>query len=140
MSKLWALARTYDKQIGYFLIGLFLFALGWQVGRLTSPYTSAQPIVFEDRECSACSSSGGGEEKLQALLHQGSSAEEGSAVAGTTAEQGEFVASMNSDLYHHTSCPAARRIKEENKVWFTSATEAEGAGYEPSVCASEYNK
>ncbi len=42
---------------------------------------------------------------------------------------GQFVGSKNSDKYHHTSCPGASRIKDENKVWFASQAEAEAAGY-----------
>lgn len=34
-----------------------------------------------------------------------------------------------SKLYHFTWCSGAKRIKEENKLWFSSSTEAERAGY-----------
>ncbi|OGN09598.1 MAG: hypothetical protein A3C61_01610 [Candidatus Yanofskybacteria bacterium RIFCSPHIGHO2_02_FULL_39_10] len=39
------------------------------------------------------------------------------------------VTSKNSDKYHYTWCAGAKRIKEENKVWFNSSQEAEGRGY-----------
>ena len=39
------------------------------------------------------------------------------------------VASKNSDKYHYTWCAGAKKIKEENKVWFSSAEEAESKGY-----------
>ncbi len=39
------------------------------------------------------------------------------------------VASKNSDKYHFTWCSGAKRIKEENKIWFNSAQEAESRGY-----------
>ena len=39
------------------------------------------------------------------------------------------VASKNSDKYHYTWCSGAKRIKEENKVWFNSDKEAESRGY-----------
>ncbi len=41
------------------------------------------------------------------------------------------VASKNSTskLYHFTWCSGAKRIKEENKVWFASEAEAVTAGY-----------
>lgn len=41
----------------------------------------------------------------------------------------KVVASKNSDKYHFTWCSGAKRIKPENQIWFTSATEAEKAGY-----------
>lgn len=45
-----------------------------------------------------------------------------------------FVASKNGKLYYTPSCAGAKRIKEENKVWFTSTEEAKNAGYSPSSC------
>ena len=45
---------------------------------------------------------------------------------------GSFVGSRNSDKYHYPWCPGAQRIKEENKVWFTTREEAERAGYTPA--------
>lgn len=44
---------------------------------------------------------------------------------------GMFVASKNSTIYHKPDCKYAKQIKEENKVWFKSAEEAEKAGYKP---------
>ena len=44
----------------------------------------------------------------------------------------KFVASKNSTKYHHPWCSGAQRIKEENKVWFSSKKEAEKAGYTPA--------
>lgn len=44
---------------------------------------------------------------------------------------GMFVASKNSTIYHKPDCKYVKRIKEENKVWFKSAEEAEKAGYKP---------
>lgn len=39
-----------------------------------------------------------------------------------------FVASVNSDVYHVSSCFYVDRIKESNRIWFTSAEEAEASG------------
>lgn len=41
------------------------------------------------------------------------------------------VASKNSTTkkYHYTWCPSAAKIKDANKLWFASATEAESRGY-----------
>ncbi|MDX1535483.1 MAG: hypothetical protein R3346_01860 [Candidatus Spechtbacterales bacterium] len=43
---------------------------------------------------------------------------------------GRVVASVNSDKYHYEHCPGAKRIKEENKIYFTNNQEAVEAGYE----------
>jgi hypothetical protein len=45
-----------------------------------------------------------------------------------------FVASKNSKIYHRPDCKYAKRIKEENKIWFRSDEEAAEAGYKPHDC------
>ena len=44
-------------------------------------------------------------------------------------EQGNFVGSINSIKYHWPDCSFAKRISEENKVWFPSEQEAQNSGY-----------
>jgi len=43
--------------------------------------------------------------------------------------RGEIVASKNGTRYYLSGCSGGNRIKEENKIYFTSVAEAEGAGY-----------
>jgi hypothetical protein len=45
---------------------------------------------------------------------------------------GNFVASKNGTKYHYPWCSGAQSIKEENKIWFSTAEEAQKAGYEPA--------
>ena len=47
---------------------------------------------------------------------------------------GIFVASKNSKIYHRPDCRYVKRIKEENKIWFQSAKEAEDRGYTSHNC------
>lgn len=56
-------------------------------------------------------------------------------VEKTTATQtvGKYVASKNGTRYYLPTCSGANRIKEENKIWFTSIEEAQSEGYEPAV-------
>ena len=47
-----------------------------------------------------------------------------------------YVGSKSGSVYYLPSCKGATSIKEENKVWFVSASEAEAAGYKPAAnCA-----
>lgn len=46
---------------------------------------------------------------------------------------GKYVGSKSGKRYHLPSCPGAKRIKEENKVWFESKEAAEKAGYSPAA-------
>lgn len=45
---------------------------------------------------------------------------------------GSYVASKTGTKYYLPWCGTAKRIKEENKVWFASKAEAEAAGYAPA--------
>jgi hypothetical protein len=45
---------------------------------------------------------------------------------------GQYVASKSGKSYHLPWCAGAKQIKEENKVYFNSKTEAEAAGYAPA--------
>jgi hypothetical protein len=57
------------------------------------------------------------------------------AVAAAKASTGTYVASKTGSKYYLPSCSGAKRIKEENKVWFEDKAEAEKAGYQPaSTC------
>lgn len=46
-----------------------------------------------------------------------------------TAISGNFMASINGKAYYPATCEAAKRIKEENRIWFNSREEAEADGY-----------
>lgn len=46
---------------------------------------------------------------------------------------GEYVASRNGSKYHRISCPGVKQMSEQNKIYFTSVTEAEAAGYQPAA-------
>jgi len=43
--------------------------------------------------------------------------------------QGILVGSVNSDKYHWPECSFAKRIAEQNQIWFSSEQEAQNAGY-----------
>ena len=46
-----------------------------------------------------------------------------------------YVGSKNSDKFHYPECKWARKIKEENQIWFNSRQEAINKGYVPcKVC------
>jgi hypothetical protein len=51
------------------------------------------------------------------------------AAAAALPEAGGYVASKNGTKYHLPWCSGAKRILEENKVWFKTKEEAEAAGY-----------
>lgn len=48
-----------------------------------------------------------------------------------------YVASKNSKVFHKPDCSFAAKIKEENKVWFSSIEEAESKGFKPHSCVNQ---
>jgi len=51
------------------------------------------------------------------------------------AKEKRYVASKNGKMYYPIGCSAAKRIKPENEIWFSSETEAEKSGYiKSSMC------
>lgn len=45
----------------------------------------------------------------------------------------QYVASKNGKVFHLPWCPGAKRIKEENKIWFSSKEEALALGLKPAA-------
>ena len=58
-----------------------------------------------------------------------SSDRDASSKEGQTGIEGNFVASKNGKLYYPSGCKGANRIKEENRVWFSTREDAESLGY-----------
>lgn len=54
-------------------------------------------------------------------------------VTGGAGVTESLVASKNGTKYHLPSCPGAKQIAEQNKIFFTSANEARAAGYQPAA-------
>jgi hypothetical protein len=136
LTSLWITWKRYQHKIGYIVVGILLFAAGWQTGRVTSPYYAANPIVFEEaagvtnngspEALLALQEAGLGNERVAESVQQSDSpvAEVAAAVTiSPTTQVGEdsplpstearlYVGSKNSNLYHHKDCPCAKRIKE----------------------------
>lgn len=55
------------------------------------------------------------------------------AAAAVNAGPRNFVASKSGTKYYLPACSGAKSIKEENKVWFATAAEAQAAGYAPAA-------
>ena len=50
-----------------------------------------------------------------------------------TESTAKYVGSKSGTKYHLMTCAGAKRIKEENKVFFATAADAEAAGYSPAA-------
>ena len=47
-------------------------------------------------------------------------------------QAGNLVGSKNGTAYHLLTCPGAKQIKEENKIYFSTKEDAQKAGYHPA--------
>jgi Adenosine deaminase len=53
----------------------------------------------------------------------------------SSADSGSYVANANTGVFHYSWCHYVNRMKDSNKVYFSSAKAAEDAGYRPcKVC------
>lgn len=145
VSRMRLFFAQYDNAIGTAILAILIFVLGWYAGRVMSPYYASSPIVFEDRTCDVCPASQG---SLQDLLEKspGTKPPETSVETRTgqpggqevpAGQQGVYVASKNSNLFHHYTCAPAKTIKPENRVWYATYEEAQSAGLSPSACTQK---
>lgn len=70
--------------------------------------------------------------KAKEMVHQGTAPSASSSLS-VGKESGSFVASKQGKKYFPVDCGTAKSIKEENKVFFGSESEAVAAGYERSL-------
>ena len=105
--------------------GVILIALiSFGAGRLTGLEINKESIIIEDPAPTA---------SIQESLNnnQENIKPEGQSSNISSAQEGKFVGSINSDKYHWPWCPFAKNIKPENQIWFNSEAEAQAAGYKP---------
>jgi hypothetical protein len=105
LSKFREKVKLYENDIIIAVVIILVALIGFGLGRLSVIREQKIPAVIENTPAAASSAN---TEKL-------------------------YVASKNSDKYHYPWCSGAQRIKEENKVWFSSKEEAEKAGYSPAT-------
>lgn len=90
---------------------------------------SSEDLESEEEDQSSDSSSG---EQMEAELEVETDYEDDEMVGSF------YVGSTTSDKYHRPDCRYAEKIKDENKIFFSDAEEAEEAGYSPcKVCNPE---
>lgn len=146
----------HENRIILFLGVILLSLISYGVGRLGAPKPKEQVIIeagaqefFKDSEPKEASSNSVASVKkdetwelptiikeqqnsIQAPANLSKPDAASANNVGESKNQGLYVASKNGAKYHLPTCSGAKRIKEENKIWFNSKQEAEKAGYEPA--------
>jgi|SRR3989344_445344 len=136
-TSLWIAWQRYKANIGLFTATAVALLIGIYIGQTMSPLTAATPIIFTDVPREDISQSIESV-KLSGVALRPVSSKQPSVAAATTSPNtngsGDYIASKNSNLYHHTSCAAAKRILPANARFFKTPQEAEGVGLTPSKC------
>lgn len=118
------------RQGDLFLAGLImLVSIGsFGLGRLSALWPEKQPVRI-DQTAEIGESAVRGLDKT--ALRDDFTGRSDSSVSSFPS--GQYVASKNGSSYHFPWCSGAKRIKEENKIWFQTKEEAEAGGYKPAA-------
>jgi len=124
--------------IGIILISLVSFGSGWLLGNnsvLSSDAATQESIIIEDQKAVLTENlnlEALSIKKTESENETTATIEEGQQIEEAKPETSNIVASKNGTVYHYVWCSGAKRIKEENKIYFNSIEEAEKAGYRPA--------
>lgn len=135
-------AREWFEENGsklFFFLGVIVsIALAFLGGFLLGRDRQVEPLVITTPAPLCEASAKGGEALVEAEEEKpvkaatagaGSVASTSNTPVQSGSDSCAFVGSRNSDKYHLPKCSWAKRIKPENRVCFTSATDAESKGY-----------
>ncbi|MEK7646919.1 MAG: hypothetical protein AAB378_00915 [Patescibacteria group bacterium] len=98
---------------------ILIAIIGFGLGRLSAIYERKTPITVEYLD--------------KTDVTNAATAQNGNDKTNHATDSAGIVASKNGSKYYMTDCPAASRIKAENRIQFNSTKEAEEAGYTASV-------
>ncbi len=121
------LAKNEDRiilSIGFMLVAILSFG----AGKLSETYHPQTPIIFQDAPHTDATNDTAGVAR-DAINEQ---AGEASAKAGGVQTQGKIIGNKNSMIYHVPGGAFYDKISEQNRVYFNSEQEAQGAGFRKS--------
>lgn len=120
------------EKIFYTSLAVLLGVFGFLLGKLSEVEHKKADIILEqaiqgDYTKSAYSA------PIEAINGQKQALEGQTQAQNTANSAGQFVASKKGTAYHLLTCPGAKQIKEENKIYFQTKEEAIAAGYKPAA-------
>jgi hypothetical protein len=116
--------------IGFVLVAIIAFG----AGRLSAPQLDKNAVIIEQPNASSSAVNLYGNVSQSAINSVGSGSAIKTSLAPAGQAEGMFVASRGGTKYHWPWCSYGEKIKEANKIWFNSETEAQAAGYSPCAC------
>lgn len=113
---------------------ILVATISFAVGKLVSSHSSQSVSVKSEEEVITPQKSGGVKGNSVATVSESIEIIKKPEKNTPKAERGgvPIVASKNGTKYYSLGCSGAKRIKEENKIFFASVTEAQKAGLSPS--------
>jgi hypothetical protein len=122
-------ARSFDINLIFIALLIILIGIGgYGLGRLKTIDLSHQNVtITPPKPLSVDEKSDGGGTIL------GTSTENGNSAVTSPSNIRKYVGARGGKAYYLPSCPAANRIAEKNKIWFSSKEEAERLGYKPAT-------
>ena len=113
--------KTNEKDLFLATVIILVATISFGLGRLSKIREEKTPIMIESVTSAVSSPTYDVE-----LRHRMSG-------SGNNNSDKIFVASRNGKKYYYAWCESANVIKEANRIWFSTADEAEKAGYQPSA-------
>src|SRR3989344_7389686 len=125
LSKIINLVKSNQYHIFLALCISFISLISYNLGR--SDALEKSPLKISENNDRNWKT---GESSLRADVYSATKAQQDTSQPQPTKQlDTRVVVSKNSNKYHYAWCVGAKRIKEENKIWFSSAQEAESGGY-----------
>ena len=116
IAKIVKLCKDNEKDLFLAATIILVAAISFGLGRLSKIREEKTPITIESA----------------AITTEDQIGREATVSSQPAKEDKIFVASKNGKKYYYAWCDAAKIIKDQNKVWFATAEEAQKAGYEPA--------
>lgn len=107
--------KNIKRYTPYILIALWLPILGYLLGVLNRPIPQGDLTIDLN-------------ESILNKIPDSEKIKKG--VGDVLPSRGQYFASINGTKYYPSSCSGSRRVKEENRIWFETESEAKEAGYE----------
>lgn len=120
-----------SRDVALVLVVIVSGALSFGLGRLSSPQAATASVALCDvaPNSDALQAKNVSNEAIVGKVEPSAGASQATQVPQHDSGQGSYVGSKNGTTYHLPWCSGAKRMKEENKVWFATKADAEAAGY-----------
>lgn len=119
LTRIVKFCKVNEKDIVFAATIILVAVISFGLGKLSKIREGRIPLAIENPEVIA------GDSDAVIDLKQN--------ITAVSAVQKSFVASKNGKKYYYVWCDSASRIKEGNRIWFSTKEEAQAAGYEPAA-------